>query len=118
MHGVPADLKLPGLVGSDLETLMWAAYTLHLGFSCGLSFDVCGSLEFCASDGSVIERGVPEELRPLSRLGALVGAFVTDYVVDAPHALVLDFGEAGALRLRDDTDQYEAFQIEPLGIVV
>ena len=105
-------------MGSELETLTWAAYTLHLSFSCGLSFSVGGVLEYCAPDGSVVEQGEPERLRSSSRMGALVGVVVTHYEVDAPHALVVHFGNAGVLRLRDDTEQYEAFQIEPLGIVV
>ena len=88
--------------------------TFAMQFSGDLLVTALGFVEHSGpdDDGIVVrvEVGAPPEAQ--SRLKRLAGAKVTDARVDGRATIQLEFSNGDALRLLEDTDQYECYTLE------
>ena len=109
MFGFPEDLDLTPLVGATLDTVAFAAFTIHLSFDGGHRITIEGCVGYRAGDDDE-ERWdvVPPASSGLMRL---TGQTVTSWQRIDRERVELDFDGGGHLVLVDDQPNYEAVQL-------
>ena len=115
MYPLPEDFDVGVFVGQTLEVVGFTGNTLSLTFSGEISVTVTGAVEHrCADEDGLVLVRVEEGTDPSfqSQLQRLAGAEVTHAAVDGRATIHLDFSNGGTLRLLEDTDKYECYQVE------
>ena len=117
MYGVPARLDLAFLNGAELAQVCLGLYQLQFHFHPAGSIAVEGKWEVLDAAGARIDSWHDGRDRPAFQLHRLLGRRVTSTEVSAPEWFALCFEGGEVLRVFGDQTQYEAFQIEPRGII-
>ena len=117
MNGVPADLNIAFLHGSELIQVCLGQNQLQFHFHPAGSISVEGGWELRDAAGARIDGCHDGPDRPPYQLHRLLGRRVVASEVSAPAWFALRFEGGGVLRVFDDSPQYESFQIEPGGII-
>jgi hypothetical protein len=123
VYGVPADLDLTYLHGAELIQVCLGQYQLQFHFHPKGNISVECRWELHDATGVLIDgwesetdksptrpRGGPD--RPPYYLHRLLGRKVTGSEVCAPTSCALTFDNGDVLRLFDDSDRYESFDID------
>ena len=118
MFGVAEDIELTGLVGRKLQKISVGTERLELGFDDGWSLNIECSWRLEGNAGLIAEEERSTLLDGVDKLTRLVGSTVEFAVPRPPDRIELDFGEQGRLVLIDDSELFESFSIEPIGIIV
>jgi hypothetical protein len=116
MYGVPTDLDLGYLHGATLIQVCLGEYQLQFHFHPKGSISVEGRWELHDAAGELIDRLYDGMERPAYQLHRLLGQAVVGTEVAAPVSCALRFQKGEVLRLFDDSQQYESFQID--GVIV
>jgi hypothetical protein len=118
MYGIPAELDLSFLHGAELIQVCLGQYQVQFHFHPAASISVEGGWELLNDAGEWIDHShdVPE--RPPYQLHRLLGRRVANSEVTAPKSFALCFEGGEVLRVFDDSEQYESFQIQPGDIIV
>jgi hypothetical protein len=112
VYGIPKDFDPTIFVGAMLERLSFGPYivTLDFGVEGGLALSIEGSYEHSGpADGGWHD--VDEPPVSDSRLTRLAGKIVEAAVVEDSRTLRLSFDDGQTLRVKDDSSQYESFQV-------
>ena len=115
MHGVPADLDLSPFVGATLERIDLGKWIIHFHFAMtppGV-ISVEGKWELLDRSGRIIDRQQNPDERESYRIHALLLHDVQAYRVEAPKWFSLTFDNGMALKVHDDSPEYESFSIQP-----
>lgn len=119
MYGVPANLDLAFLHGSQLTQLCLGSFQIQLHFSPIGSISIEGSWELTDATGQLLDRASSDETsHPPQQLHHLLGHRVTGSQVAAPHWFSLEFDGGETLRIFDDSTEFESFSIQPGDIFV
>jgi hypothetical protein len=119
LHGVPANLDLSVFQGARLDRIDLGAFIIHFRFSDPTAeIAVEGSWALLAPDGSLVDQQMEPAQRDSYRLHVLLGHEVIRSEVDAPKSFTLHFNSGHALRIADDSRQYESFSIQPGDIYI
>lgn len=111
MHGVPVNLNLDFLKGTDLTQICLGQYQIQFRFHPAGSISVEGRWELLDARGQSLDRSYDEPERPPYQLHRLLGKQVASYEVSPPHWFSLCFESGETLRVFDDSLQYESFSI-------
>ncbi len=118
MYGVPADLDLSFLHGTVLIQVCLGQHQVQFHFHPTGSIFVEGGWELRDAAGEWMDGTTEGVERPRCRSDRLLGGRVAGSEVSAPRWFALRFDGGEVLRVFDDSEQYESFQIEPGGIIV
>jgi hypothetical protein len=117
MHGFSEDLKLEGIVGSEIQQICLGRYDVQFLFGSGT--------RICAQ--SLVEVFQGEELVAIwdeeknwttSAFQNLLNVTVDTYAVINERAMEIRLQDGMRLRLYDNSTQYESLQIYPQFIVI
>src|SRR5262245_61164805 len=112
MYGIPADLDLAFLVGSEVVQVCLGPFDVQVHFQPGASIHITGGdWELKDQGGLIIDRAsdAPASERGPFLLHRLLGCRVRAIEVCPPDWLEVRFEEGLALRIIDDSEQYESF---------
>jgi hypothetical protein len=115
MYGVPADLDLAFLQGAELIQVCLGCHQVQFRFHPIGVISVEGSWELLDAAGDRIDRSHDSMDRPPYQFHRLLGRSVVSTEVSAPDWFALRFDGGDVLRVFDDSEQYESFQIRPGG---
>jgi hypothetical protein len=118
VYGVPANLDLAFLHDAELIQICLGQYQLQFHFHPTGYISVEGGWELRDVTAAVIDHGYDVPDRPPYQLHRLLHKRVLQTKVFAPEWFELQFDGGYVLRVFDDSQQYESFQIEPGGIIV
>ena len=119
MHGVGSQLDLSAFCGLEVIQVALGAHQIQLALHPSGNISIEGRLELFSPDGLLAESGTPEDIASSSTcLQSLVGASIDSASPEPPKSVVFGFSSGHRLRLIDDSDRYESFQLNPGGIVV
>jgi hypothetical protein len=119
MFGVPADLDLSQLKGDYLTAIQLGQWDLQFGFGSGVRICVQGDWQLRDASGKLIDQDVdPPSSREFYRVHLLLQKTVTNFTVNPPRSFTLYFDDGLSLTLFDSSQQFESFQIWPMGVVV
>jgi hypothetical protein len=118
MHGVPSNLDLTFLHGAELIQVCLSQHQVQVHFSPAGSIFVDGRWELLDGTGERIDQSHDERDRPPYQLHALLNQRVVASEVSPPAWFSLRFERGQLLRVFDDSQQFESFQIQPGGIIV
>lgn len=82
------------------------------------SINAYGGWEAVDPEGVVFDRSMENGERGEYRVHRLLGQDVVGFHIDAPRSFELELSRGYRLRVIDDQEHYESFQIDPLGLVV
>jgi hypothetical protein len=117
MYGVPANLDLTFLHNALLIQVCLSQTQVQFHFSPVGSVSVEGGWELLDHAGDCIDRQ-HDWPRPPFQLHRLLGQRVVDSEVSAPEWFCLRFESGEALKVFDDSTQFESFSIQPGNIYV
>lgn len=118
MYGVPEDLDLRFLHGAELIQVCLGQYQVKLHFHPAGSISVEGGWELSDENGARLDGHHEGPDRPPYQLHRLLGRQVVTSEVSAPDWFSLRFASGEALKVFDDSEQFESFSIQPGNIVV
>jgi hypothetical protein len=121
MYGMPEDLDLAFLIGSEVVQVCIAGFDVQVRFDPEALIHIMGGDWELKDDGGQIIDRAPDALprdRGPSFLPCLVGHRVVAIEVSPPDWLEVRFEGGLALRIIDDSEHYESFEIQPLGLIV
>jgi hypothetical protein len=121
MYGIPADLDLAFLVGAEVVQVCLGSFDVQVRFHPAASIHINGGdWELKDDRGQIIDRSSdePAKGRAPFLLHRLLGLRVQATEASPLRWLELKFENGLALRLIDDSVQYESFEIWPLGLIV
>jgi len=118
LFGVAEDIDLTGLVGKKLQRISVGVDRFELGFDDGWSLNIECAWRLEGSAGLIAEAERDTLLESVDHLKRLVGAVVEFAVPRPPDRIEIDLGGQGRLVLIDDSDLFESFSLEPIGIIV
>lgn len=118
MHGVPENLDLTTLHGALVHQVTYRENSIEIVLIPDTppiwKINVEGGWELRDASRSVIDRAVESHReRKLFHLWRLIAQRVTHTTVQAPAWFELGFENGSALRIIDDSKQYESFSIQP-----
>jgi hypothetical protein len=118
MYGVPADLNLAFLHGTELVQVCLGQHQVQFHFHPAGTISVEGGWELLDAFGTRIDssQGGPE--RPPHQLHRLLGRRVVVSEVAAPRWFALQFDGGEVLRIFDDSEHFESFSIQPGNTIV
>lgn len=118
MYGVPENLDLTFLHGSELVQVCLGLYQVQFHFAPEGEISVEGKWELLAADDSEIDRSRPAPRNRAFELHRLLGRRITGSVLSPPNWFALRFDGGEVLRVFDSSEQYESFSIQPGDIFV
>ena len=121
MHEIPADLDLAFLVGSEVVQVCLGSFDVQVHFQPEASIHITGGdWELKDQSGRIIDRALdaPAHEGGPFLLHRLLGRRVRTVEVHPPDWLEVIFEDGLALRIIDDSEQFESFEIQPLGLTV
>ena len=113
MRGIPRDLDLPGLVGSNLHMVSLGKFDVTFQWNCGLHIQATGSV-FVSKGGEVIARWREGDGWDDLRYQQVLNGNVSGFEVLSEQELVIRFEGGNEIHLFDDSDQYESLKIWPV----
>jgi hypothetical protein len=120
MNGGPANLDLRFLLDATLVQVCIGPWDVQFHFHPAGSIFVQGGWELRDHRGVIVDRS--SEVQAAERepflVHRLLGLRVASTEVSAPPWLALRFDGGQELRIFDDSDQFESFQIQPGSIIV
>jgi hypothetical protein len=109
MHGLPDDFEPERFVGKTLDTVTFAAYTVHFRFADGDWVSTEVSFTFRnETDDPVTDQALPVRSSTVMRL---VGARVAAASSSREGRLTLHFEGGGLLEFHDDGPRYESYHV-------
>ena len=118
MYGVPANLDLTFLHGASLIQICLGQFQVQFHFHPVGRIYVEGGWELLGAAGETLDRSYDETDRPPYELHRLLGEEVTSTEILAPDWFSITFDSGLVLRVFDDSEAYESFQIQPGDLVV
>ena len=118
MYGVPNDLDLTFLHRTTLIQIRLGQFQVQFHFHPVGTICVDGSWELIGAAGEMLDRSYDDSDRPPYELHRLLGREVTATEIHAPKWFSVEFETGEVLRVFDDSETYESFQIQPGDIVV
>ena len=118
MYGVPADLDLAFLRGAELVQVCLGSFQVQFHFHPTGSILVGGGWELVDGAGERLDQSYDTPARPPYQLHRLIGRVVAGIEVSAPAWFALRFDDGTVLRVFDDMEGHESFQILPTWVVV
>lgn len=117
MYGFSEDLKLEGIVGSEIQQMCLGRYDVQFIFSSGIRICVQSLIE--VFEGAELVATWDEERNWTSiAFQKLVSETVDSYAVLSKHTIEIRFRNGLQLRLHDNSTEYESLQIYPEFIVI
>ena len=119
MHGVPTDLPVKDIVGSELTHIGLAMYQIQFHFDEGTLFSrygthlsVAGAWRLDDHNGKLVDEQVdPPSERKTYQIHRLLLKRVTAASIDAPSSLSVTFENGDVLTVFDDSRYYESFTL-------
>lgn len=113
MYGLNPDVDLSFFIGKELMQVAVGSYDVQLHFYESVSLSVQGRIEHI-SEGVVTE-WIGDENKPLAAasLLGLLGSSVTSVQGDSDGTLTVHFTNGDLLKIFDDNEHYESYQINP-----
>ena len=123
MHGVPDTLDLTALHGALLYQVTYRENSIEIVLNPDTppiwEINVEGGWELRDASGTVIDQAMDSHReRKVFHLWRLIAQCVTHTTVKSPEWFELRFEDGSALRIIDDSKQYESFSIQPGDIYV
>jgi hypothetical protein len=118
MNGVPEDLDLSGFSGLAVNMVCIDEAQVQIHFERDHFVGIEGAWELIDSSGQVVGGRVRGQSNPESKAELLLGRRVLGHTVSPPDWFELQFEDGIALRVYDDSQQYESFSIQPGHIFV
>jgi hypothetical protein len=117
MYGFPEDLKLDGLVGSEIQQICLGRYDVQFLFGSGTRICVQSLVEVF-QDEELVAMWDDERNWTSSAVQKLLNATVDTYAVINRRTMEIMLQDGLRLRLHDNSTQYESLQIYPDFIVI
>jgi hypothetical protein len=118
MYGVPVKLDLKWLHGAELIQVCLGVHQIQFHLHPKGSIFVENGWELLDPRGECIDRNFGNSERPPYQLRRLLARRVINSEVSAPRRFALRFESGEVLRIFDDSEKYESFEIQPGGIIV
>lgn len=118
MYGVPSDLDLDSFKGATLIQVCLGEFQLQFKFDSDAEISVEGAWQIVGRNSEIVDAGTRNVQRTENRVHLLLGRKVEGWSVHAPEWFELQFEGRLALRVFDDSEQYESFSIQPGDIFV
>lgn len=118
MFGVPENLDLTVFHQAELIQVCLGQHQVQLHFHPAGDISIEGSWELLDGSGRCIDRNYDTPDRPAFQLHRLLGRKVIESEVSAPTWMSLKFDGGDVLRVFDDSECYESFQIQPGDVIV
>lgn len=118
MYGVPENLDLAFLSGAELIQVCLGQYQVAFHFHPQGHIYVQGPWELFDASGQCIDRSREDRDHHPYWLHRLLGRSVVGRELSPPRSFSLRFDGGELLRIFDDSQQYESFQIQPGDIIV
>ena len=117
MYRIPGDLNLNDIVGSEILQIGLGRYIVQFNFGSGRVIGAEGGIEVFEQNQLIAEWDAEHQWSSAA-FQRLLMAPVLSYAVLNDRLLEIKFEGELALRLHDDSYQYERIHFEPEGIVV
>jgi hypothetical protein len=111
MYGVPSDLPLKCLCGSEVIQVCLGEAQVILHFHPAADITIEGHWELFAANGSILDSKQAHATRECYRLHAILGIPVVSFRIDSPAALTLMFQSGHTLTIYDGSSHYESCTI-------
>jgi hypothetical protein len=118
VYGVPADLDLTFLHGAELAQVCLGLNQVQLHFHPLGDISIEGHWDLVDEKGCLIDQCTWGRDRKPYQLHRLLGRQIVSTKVAAPSSFTLQFDGGLALRVFDDSPQYESFSIQPGDVIV
>ena len=112
MRGVPPDLPVQVLIGSELTHIGLAMHHIQLHFDGEAHIGIEGEWHLKDRDGNLIDQDVdlPSD-RKSYQIHRLLMQSVTSVSLDPPKSFTVTFANGDALTVFDSSPQYESFSV-------
>ena len=117
MYGIPLDLDLRDIVGSEISQIRIGRYDVQFHFNSGRGIYLQGDAEIL-NDGIVIARWTESTGWSTLAFQQLLNATISGYSVINEKLLEIRFEIGLSLYLHDSFDQYESMQVHPEGFII
>lgn len=117
MYGIPLNLDLKDIIGSEIEQICLGRYDVQFRFRSGRSINVQGDIELRKGE-AVIAIWNEQDNWSSGTFQKLLNTKVLAYVVPHERLLRVEFEGDYSLCLYDSSDQHESMQLYPEGIVI
>jgi hypothetical protein len=117
MNGIPRDLNLSDIVGSEIQQIRVGRYDVQFYFGSGRGINVQGDVDVL-NGGRVIAEWREESGWSTVAFHKLLNTPVVGYSIPHERLLEIQFEGELSMRLHDSSEQYESMQIYPEGIIV
>ena len=111
MYGVPADLPLKPFVGLEFNQIALGRFQVQFHCSGAGSISVEGEWEIHDAAGVVVDSREDHDKRQSFRLHKIIDVKIVGFEIDPPRSFTLLLENGYALRIFDDSPQYESFSI-------
>jgi hypothetical protein len=118
MFGVADDLDLSGLKGRTLQQLSIGEARLELAFDDDWTLSIECAWRLDGSAGELGNGGRGRLVDEIAALRPLVGLAIDTASPAPPDRIELAFEKGYRLVIIDDNEMFEAFSIEPIGVIV
>ncbi len=113
MYGFHDQKLLSWLEGREVEQIGIGEHQVTFHLSPAGHMTVAGGWELLDPAGHVIDRAMEHANRGEYRLHRVIGAAVSEVVVESETAMAVSFANGFRLRLLDDDPRYEAVVMQP-----
>lgn len=117
MHGFSEDLKLEGVVGSEIQQICLGRYDVQFLFGSGTRICVQSLVEVFAGE-ELVSTWEEERNWTTTAFQKLMNETVDSYAVLSKQTMEIRFQNGLRLSLHDNSTQYESLQIYPEFIVI
>lgn len=119
MYGIDNVKTFEFLIGKELEFLVYGPYAITFQFEKGYQIAAESELHLIEVDTTDFEMTC-HKITNCGPLLQLIGSSIIDISVEGSEKLYLHFSNGQKLMLKDDSDQYESFNISgpDIGIIV
>ena len=117
MHGFSEDLKLEGVVGSEIQQICLGRYDVQFLFGSGTRICVQSFVEVFEGE-KLVATWDEERNWTTTAFQKLMNETVDSYAVLSKQTMEIRFQNGLRLRLHDNSTQYESLQIYPEFIVI
>ncbi len=121
MYGIPENLNLTFLLGAEVVQISLGSFDVQIHFHPEASIAINGSgWQLRDTEGKIIDQASQEPAcdRTPFLLHRLLGRRVQAIQLSPPEWVEVQFEGGLVLRIIDDSEQYESFEIWPPGLIV
>src|SRR5690349_6610382 len=116
MYRIPANLDLHDIIGSEIYEIGWGKYHIIFNFYSKRNITVESLIELW-NEGKVLTTWAQNEQWSNHLVQNILQVKVTSYQVESDTVLAIHFENGYTLRIYDNSDQYESFEIGPGPII-